>query len=49
MDLSERRVIGALLLLSGFTFLAVGLYTGQLSFVWKILKEVFEAAIAGAP
>lgn len=49
MDISERRVIGALLLLSGFTFLAVGLYTEQLSFVWEVLKEVFEAAVAGAP
>lgn len=49
MDVSERRVIGGLLLLSGFTFLAVGLYAGQLSLIWEFIKEVFEAAVAGAP
>jgi hypothetical protein len=49
MDLSETRIVGALLLLSGFSFLAVGLYADQLSFVWKILREVYRAAIAGAP
>jgi len=30
MDIPEQRVIGALLLLLGVSFLAVGVYTGQL-------------------
>jgi hypothetical protein len=49
MDLSERRVIGSLLLLLGITFLTLGLYTGQLEMVLRIVKEVFETALAGAP
>jgi hypothetical protein len=49
MDPSEKRVIGSLLLLSGLTFLVVGLYTGQLSYIMDIMKEIFETAIAGAP
>ena len=49
MDPSEKRVIGSLLLLSGLTFLVVGLYTGQLSYIMDIMKEIFETAVAGAP
>ena len=49
MDLSGRRVIGSLLLMSGLTFLVLGLYTGQLSYVLELVKTVFETAIAGAP
>jgi len=39
MEQSERRVIGSLLLLSGITFLIVGLYTNQLMMVVQIVKE----------
>jgi len=39
MDVSARRVIGALLLLLGVSFLAVGIYTGQLNQVLEWLKE----------
>ncbi len=46
MDPSELRVLGSLFLLSGLTFLALGLYTGQVSFVMEIVKKVFETAIA---
>jgi len=49
MDLPEKRVIGSLLLLSGLTFLTVGLHTGQLTFVLDLLKKIFETAIAGLP
>ncbi len=49
MDTSERRVIGSLLLLLGLTFLALGLYSGQLSYVLEFLKKVFESAVAGLP
>jgi hypothetical protein len=49
MDLLEKRVIGSLLLLSGLTFLAIGLYTGQSTLVLELLKQIFETAIAGLP
>jgi len=49
MDLLEKRVIGSLLLLSGLTFLTMGLYTGQLESVLELLKKIFETAIAGLP
>ena len=48
MDPSEKRVIGSLLLLSGLTFLVVGLYTGQLNYIADIMRGIFETAIAGA-
>jgi len=41
MDVPELRVIGALLLLLGVSFLAVGVYTGQLNAIVEMLKEVF--------
>lgn len=41
MDVLERRVIGALLLLLGVTFFAVGWYTGQLNTIVELLKKVF--------
>ncbi|MFQ5999308.1 MAG: hypothetical protein ACE5J6_00885 [Candidatus Bathyarchaeia archaeon] len=49
MESPEKRVVGSLLLLSGLTFLAIGLYTGQLAFVLELLKKIFETAIAGLP
>jgi len=49
MDLPEKRVIGSLILLSGLTFLSVGLYTGQLTSVLELLKKIFETAVAGLP
>ena len=48
MDPSEKRVIGSLLLLSGLTFLVVGLYTDQLNYIVEIMREIFETAVAGA-
>jgi hypothetical protein len=47
MDLPEQRILGSLLLLAGVSFLAVGLYTGQLTTVTEILGEVLKTAIAG--
>lgn len=41
MDSPERRVIGALLLLLGVSFLAVGVYTGQLNEIVGMLETVF--------
>jgi hypothetical protein len=34
-------MIGALLLLVGVSFLAVGVYTGQLNVIVELLKKVF--------
>jgi len=47
MDLPEQRILGSLLLLAGISFLAIGLYTDQLTTVIEILGEVLKAAIAG--
>ena len=41
MDIQQRRVIGAVLLLLGVSFLAVGVYTGQLNIIVELLKKVF--------
>lgn len=49
MDMPARRVVGSLILLSGFTALAVGVYTGQLDRVLTMVKEIFETALAGVP
>jgi hypothetical protein len=43
MDIPERRVIGALILLLGVSFLAIGVYTGQLNAIVEMLKKVFNA------
>jgi hypothetical protein len=49
MDVSTRRVIGSLMLLLGVTFLAVGLYSGQINNVMQIVKRILEPSLAGAP
>jgi hypothetical protein len=41
MDAQQRRMIGALLLLLGVSFLAVGAYTGQFSIIVDLLRKVF--------
>jgi hypothetical protein len=41
MDIPERRMLGALLLLLGVSFLAVGTYTGQLNAILDLLKKIF--------
>jgi hypothetical protein len=41
MDIPERRVIGALLLLLGVSFLAIGIYTGQLNAIVEMLEKGF--------
>jgi len=46
MDIPERRVIGALLLLLGVSFLAVGIYTGQLNAIIEMLKTAFRTFAA---
>lgn len=41
MDVPERRVIGALLLLLGISLFAFGLYIGQLNLIIELLKKAF--------
>ena len=41
MDTQQRRMIGAFLILLGVSFLAVGVYTGQLNAIVELLKNVF--------
>ena len=48
MDQSEKRVIASLLLLLGLTLLAIGLNTGQIEMIMRLLKETFGPAIAGS-
>jgi len=40
MDILGNRVIGALFLLLGVSFLAAGLYTGQLDKIATLLKTI---------
>jgi len=47
MDLPEQRILGSLILLAGVSFLAVGLYTDQVTTVIEILGEILKTAIAG--
>ena len=49
LNLLEKRVISSLLLLSGLTFLVIGLYDEQFTSVLERSKEIFETAIAGLP
>jgi hypothetical protein len=44
MDIPQRRVIGALILLLGVSFLAVGIYTGQLNAIVEMLKKIFSVS-----
>jgi hypothetical protein len=41
MDIPESRIIGALLLLLGTSFLAVAINTGQLNAIVNLLKMIF--------
>jgi len=49
MDLSEKRIIGSLILLTGVTFLSLALYTGQLATIAELIRSIFEPSIAGLP
>ncbi|MGD0979060.1 MAG: hypothetical protein ABR962_07970 [Candidatus Bathyarchaeia archaeon] len=41
MDVPERRMMGALLLLLGVSSLAVGVYTGELNAIVNLLGKIF--------
>ncbi|HEY4674756.1 MAG TPA: hypothetical protein VIH48_01735 [Candidatus Bathyarchaeia archaeon] len=41
MDISERRVVGSLILLLGISALVVGIYTGQLNAIVDLMKKIF--------
>jgi hypothetical protein len=41
MDMPERRMLGALMLLLGVSSLAVGIYIGQLDAIRHLLLRIF--------
>jgi hypothetical protein len=43
MDIPQRRVIGALILLLGVSFLAIAVYSDQLETIVELLKKMFTA------
>ena len=47
MGLTEQRIISSLLLLTGVSFLAIGLSEGQLITIIEIIGKILNAAIAG--
>lgn len=49
MNISEKRLIGAIILLAGLAALLIGLNTGQLAEIQELMESIFEAAVAGAP
>jgi len=49
MELSEKRILGSLILLTGVTLLSIGLYTGQHVRIIELIESIFEPAIAGLP
>lgn len=49
MELSEKRIIASLILLTGVTFLSIALYTGQLATIAELIRSIFEPSIAGLP
>jgi hypothetical protein len=49
MEVSERRVIGSLILLLGVTLFLIGLQSEQAKTVLTIVKRILESSIAGAP
>jgi len=49
MEVPLKRVIGSLVLLLGVTFLVIGLQSEQITTVLTIVKQIFEASVAGAP
>jgi hypothetical protein len=49
MEISEKRIIGSLILLLGLSFLLIGIYSGQLTLISEFVKNVFKPAVAGMP
>lgn len=49
MELSERRIIGSIILLAGVTLLVVALQPDQLAKIVEMMGKVFEPALAGLP
>ena len=49
MDVSEKRILGSLLLVAGISFLSIAVYTNQLAQIVELISSVFEPAVAGLP
>jgi len=47
MKLPEQRITASLLLLLGFSFLLIALYSGQLEHTLNLVKTALEAAVIG--
>jgi len=47
MRLLEQRIIASLLLLLGFSFLLISLYSGQLEQILDLVKTALKASIIG--
>jgi len=43
----EKRIMGILLLLTGLTLLALGIHTGQVQVVFKMIIEGLKSALSG--
>jgi hypothetical protein len=49
VELSERRIVGSIILLAGVTLLIVALQPDQLARIVEMMGKVFEPALAGLP
>jgi hypothetical protein len=49
MEISEKRIMGSLILLAGITVLSIALYSDQLAEIVKLMRSIFEPAVAGMP
>jgi hypothetical protein len=49
VDISEKRIVGSLILLAGLTFLSMAAYTGQFTQIMELLTSIFDPAVAGLP
>ena len=49
MELSERRIVGSVILLTGVTLLVIALQPDQLAKIVEMMGKVFEPALAGLP
>ena len=47
MEPWEKRILGVLLLITGLTLLALGIYTGQIQLALKMVAEGLKSALAG--
>jgi hypothetical protein len=49
MEISEKRIIASLILLTGVTLLTLAIYNGQLATIVELIKQTFDPSVAGVP